>query len=122
MKLVIVESPYAGDIERNVAYARACMADCLQRGEASYASHLLYTQPGVLRDEVPEERKAGIEAGFAFRRIADVSAFYVDLGWSNGMYLGREHCEKTGKEYEIRKLGGIWEGVAAAVQRRGETR
>lgn len=109
MKIVIVESPYAGDIDRNVAYARAAMADCLRRGEAPYASHLLYTQPGVLRDEMPEERTKGIEAGFAFRRIADASVFYVDLGWSNGMLLGRADCEAKGKEYEIRTLGGIWE-------------
>ena len=51
MRLVIVESPYAGDIEANVAYARACLGDCLSRGEAPFACHLLYTQPGVLRDE-----------------------------------------------------------------------
>ena len=38
---VIVESPYAGDIETNVAYARAALRDCLSRGEAPIASHLL---------------------------------------------------------------------------------
>lgn len=47
MKLVIVESPYAGDVKTNVAYARAAIRDCLMRGEAPYASHLLYTQEGV---------------------------------------------------------------------------
>src|SRR6185312_4969110 len=31
MKLVIIESPYAGDIEANVAYARKCMHDALMR-------------------------------------------------------------------------------------------
>jgi hypothetical protein len=40
--LVVVESPYAGDVERNVKYAKACMLDCLHRGEAPFASHLLY--------------------------------------------------------------------------------
>ena len=39
MKLVIVESPFAGDTERNIRYARACLADCLRRGEAPFASH-----------------------------------------------------------------------------------
>ena len=43
-----------------MAYARACVADCLRRGEAPIASHLLYTQPGVLDDDVPEERAQGI--------------------------------------------------------------
>lgn len=27
--LVLLESPYAGDIEANLTYARACMRDCL---------------------------------------------------------------------------------------------
>jgi hypothetical protein len=48
MKLVIIESPYAGEVEANVAYARACMRDSLGHGEAPIASHLLYTQPGIL--------------------------------------------------------------------------
>ena len=47
---VILESPYAGDVETNLRNARAAMRDCLLRGEAPYASHLLYTQPGVLDD------------------------------------------------------------------------
>ena len=40
MKRVIIESPYSGDIPRNLLYARLCVFDCLQRGEAPYASHL----------------------------------------------------------------------------------
>lgn len=87
--IVIIESPYAGPdaaaIERNVAYARACVRDSLLRGEAPYASHLLYTQPGVLRDEVPSDRELGITSGFEFRRLADVIAVYTDLGISPGM-------------------------------------
>lgn len=31
MKLVILESPYAGDVEANVAYARRCVRDSLLR-------------------------------------------------------------------------------------------
>src|SRR3546814_12910998 len=63
MKLVIIESPYAGDVEENTRYARACLQDCLRRGEAPFASHLLYTQPGILDDRVPDERELGLEAG-----------------------------------------------------------
>ncbi len=43
---VIVESPYAGAtariIERNERYLRACLRDCLLRGEAPFASHGLF--------------------------------------------------------------------------------
>lgn len=67
--LVIVESPYAGDVDANVTYARRALRDCLERGEAPIASHLLYTQPGVLDDTVPEQRALGIAAGLAWRNV-----------------------------------------------------
>lgn len=105
-RLVILESPYAGDVERNVTYARACLADCIRRGEAPIASHLLYTQPGVLNDDNPAERTLGIEAGLAWGRVADGAVFYVDLGWSNGMLAARErHLARFGITEERRLEG-----------------
>ncbi len=65
-KKVLVESPFKGDDERNIEYARACLHDCFLRKEAPFASHLLYTQPGVLDDNVPDERELGIEAGLVW--------------------------------------------------------
>lgn len=62
---VILETPYAGDVEYNLKYARACVADCIRRHEAPFASHLIYTQDGVLDDNDPNERMLGIHAGFA---------------------------------------------------------
>ena len=56
MKRVILESPYSGDINRNIQYARMCVRDSLMRGEAPIASHLLYTQEEILNDNIPEER------------------------------------------------------------------
>ena len=73
MRLVILESPYAGDIERNVAYARECIRDCLLRGESPIASHLLFTQPGILRDDVPAERHLGIAAGLVWAEQAEAA-------------------------------------------------
>lgn len=109
MRLVIVESPYAGvdaaAIERNVAYARAALADCLRRGEAPFASHLLYTQPGVLRDQVAAERELGIAAGLAWGAAAECHVFYTDLGWSPGMVAAKTYCIKDGRPIEERSLG-----------------
>lgn len=51
---VIIESPYAGDVDANLTYLRACLRDCLLRGEAPFASHGLYAQPGVLDDAIPQ--------------------------------------------------------------------
>lgn len=87
MRLVIIESPYAGNVDRNVAYARAAMLDCLvHHDEAPLASHLLYTQ--VLDDLVPEARALGIEAGLAWGMRAEVTVVYDDLGITPGMRQG----------------------------------
>ena len=104
MRRVILESPYAGDIERNVNYARLALRDCLQRGEAPIASHLLYTQPGVLRDNVPEEREWGINAGLAWGAMADATVVYTDYGISKGMEYGIKRAEAEGRPVEYRKL------------------
>jgi hypothetical protein len=110
--LVIVESPYAGDVEANVRYARAAVRDCLLRGEAPFASHLLYTQPGVLRDELPEERALGIAAGFAFRSVAARTVVYDDLGVTPGMQAGIHHAEQLGRPVEFRSLRRPMKAVA----------
>lgn len=104
MKLVVIESPYAGNIDANVAYARSCMADSLRRGEAPFASHLLYTQPNVLRDAVSGERDLGIVAGFAWRKHADVVAFYVERGMSDGMKVAYVLAQEQGLLCDFRTL------------------
>lgn len=104
MKLVILESPYAGDVESNLRYARACMADCLRRLEAPFASHLLYTQPGVLDDTKPEERKLGMEAGLLWGRAAEATVVYVDLGITPGMRQGIDRADSEGRPVYIRSL------------------
>ena len=108
LKRVIVESPYAGDVEANLRYLRACLADCLKRGEAPFASHALYTQPGVLDDGKPEERRLGMEAGFEWARAADATVVYTDRGVSRGMTAGIQHAEEHGRPIERRELGGEW--------------
>jgi len=95
--LVIVESPYAGDIERNTIYARRALRDCITRGEAPLASHLLYTQPGVLNEFDPAERQLGIQLGYAWMQWADKVVFYTDYGMSPGM----EKALVQATEYEV---------------------
>lgn len=102
--LVIIESPFAGDVEANVAYGRAAVRDCLLRGEAPYASHLLYTQPGVLDDGIPEQRTLGIEAGLAWGRLASKTVVYTDLGISKGMQLGIDRARSEGRAVEYRSM------------------
>lgn len=103
MRLVIIESPYGGKhVDRNVAYARACLFDALHRGEAPIASHLLHTQ--VLDDASTAERSMGIAAGLAWYRVADAAVVYEDLGITSGMRTGIETARQHGVAVEMRRL------------------
>lgn len=111
-RIVCIESPFAGDVPRNLRFLRACLRDCLHRGEAPYASHAIYTQPGVLDDGVPDERKLGMEAGFEFKNVADCTVVYTNLGISPGMQAGIDASLQQGYRYEYRELRSDWEQKA----------
>ena len=105
MKRVVVESPYAGNYDLNEAYAELAMHDCLVNyHESPYASHLLYTRNFVLRDDIPSDRKLGIEAGFEWRNVAERTIFYIDLGMTKGMIEGIKDCDKKKTPYELRRI------------------
>lgn len=104
MKLVILESPYGGAVEQNVKYGRSCLKDSLNRGESPIASHLLYTQEGVLDDNLLHERSMGISAGLAWLTKADLQVFYTDNGWSAGMLQAKELGKKLGIKQELRSI------------------
>jgi hypothetical protein len=104
MRCVVIESPYSGDVERNLVYLRECMRDCLKRGEAPFASHGLYTQPGVLDDSKPEERKLGMVAGFEIGRRLDATVLYLDHGCTSGMMDGVKAAYEAGRDVEARFL------------------
>jgi len=107
---VLVESPFAANEnfteEENIKYARECCNHCLMNSEAPYASHLFYTQEGLLDDNVEEERTLGINAGLMWGAVADKSVIYVDHGVSQGMRYGIEAAIKNGRPIEVRTLHG----------------
>ncbi len=102
MRLVAIESPYAGNVEDNVHYLGMCILDCLRRGEAPFASHGLY--PGPLDDDKPTERALGIRAGFEWSAVASVRVVYTDLGISPGMQLGIDAAHELGQAIEYRTI------------------
>ena len=104
MRRVVVESPFSGDVDANLSYVRACMRDCLLRGEAPFASHALYTQPGILDDEVEVERIHGINAGHAWMHGAQAVVVYIDRGVSRGMEQGINSAKINGVPVEYRTL------------------
>lgn len=105
MHRIVIESPYAGDMARNETYARRAMRDSVERGEAPFASHLLYTQPGILDENNPKERALGIECGYAWSDHADKIVFYVDYGMSPGMQSALNRALLQNARIETRKIG-----------------
>ena len=102
--LVVIESPYAGDVETNVCYARAALLDSLNRGEAPYASHLLFS--GALDDNIPSQRRQGMEAGFAWGALAEICAVYQDRGITAGMREGIDRAQANGLKVVFRNIEG----------------
>ncbi len=107
MKLVILESPFAGDVEGNIEYAKKCIRDCLERGESPITSHLLFTQEGVLDDDIFKERVAGICAGHAWYKVCDLCVAYMDKGLSSEMSLGTKIARQYSVPIEYRNLPEI---------------
>lgn len=105
--LVIIESPYAGtpeEIKRNEYYARSAIKDCLNKGEIPFASHLLYTQAGILDDKQSAQRRLGIEAGLIMGTLCQKTTLYKDLGMTIGMEEGIGRAEVAGRSVEIREI------------------
>jgi hypothetical protein len=102
MKPIVIESPYAGEVHRNLIYLDFCKLDCLRRGETPYASHGQLTS--CLDDNKPEERELGIAAGLAMAEFISNAAFYTDLDWSRGMTYARAYYEIRHMRFELRTL------------------
>jgi predicted RNA-binding Zn-ribbon protein involved in translation (DUF1610 family) len=107
-KNVVVESPYAGDTERNLRYLRACFCDCLRRVEAPIASHKLYAD---LCFGIGLDRELGIEAGYAWGIMADYVVCYVDLGMTDGMKKAIKSYEDVGLKTKYRSIAYFNEEV-----------
>lgn len=108
-RFVVLESPFAAptaaEVEANLAYARAACHDALVRyGEVPFASHIKYTQDGILDDTIAWERGLGIAAGLAEGMLAQKTVVYVDRGFSSGMLKGIELALNAGRTVELRTL------------------
>jgi len=114
-RFVDVETPYSpgekGMLEQNLLFARACVGDCFMRGEVPFASHLFFTQPGILDDDVPEERERGILAGKDLIEALPgvTTVVYTKLGVSSGMRYGIQRAKEAGRKTEYMELEEGWE-------------
>lgn len=113
-RLVCVESPWkatdAYSVEQHRTYAQYAMQDCFKRGEAPFASHLLYTP--ILDDDCLPERLQGIEAGLLWGVHCDFVAVYIDMGISEGMRQAIDYWGNLDKRIDRRTISpGLWKAV-----------
>lgn len=101
----IIESPYAGDIERNLRYLHRANRTLISKGFTPYASHGYF--PYFLDDNLPVARNLGIEMGLEISLALVLSDrkrsrvfFFTDYGISPGMteaikFWERENIQRT---------------------------
>lgn len=93
MKLVYICSPYAGDIENNLRFARAACRYAAEQGCAPVAVHLMY--PQILDDAVPAQREIGIRMGL--RVLATCNELWIcGSRISHGMKCEIAEAERLG--------------------------
>lgn len=68
-KLMYIASPYAGDVEKNVAFAKDACHYAMKHSCTPMAVHLLY--PQFLDDNNPQERAAGLAMGHQVLSVCD---------------------------------------------------
>lgn len=107
-RAVVLESPYASDtpvgLTRNILYAKRAMRDSLNRGEAPFASHLLYTIESILDEELPADRAKGLDCCHAWIRKSNGLVVYQDLGISPGMEQAIALARRLGLTIEYRNI------------------
>ena len=107
MKLIYMASPYAGDIEKNTAFAKKACRHVMNEGHAFFAPHLLY--PQLLDDSNPQERQAGLDMGLAMLPRCDELWCYGDR-ISYGMHLEIEEAVRIG--IPVRRVMELENGFA----------
>lgn len=115
MKLIYVASPYAGEVEKNMEFAKKACRFCVEQGHAFFAPHLLY--PQLLDDRVQAERQTGLDMGIAMLPRCDELWCYGGR-ISLGMHSEMEEADRLGipvrrvREMENGFVIGAPEGVA----------
>lgn len=110
-RFVQVESPFASSSAEgyaiNIAYARAAVLDSIRRGETPVATHLLFTQPGILREET--ERALGLELALDLLQRVDAVVVYTDRGVSDGMQAAIREAHRRGIVVEYRRVPRLFD-------------
>lgn len=112
-KLVYIASPYAGDIHKNVQFAKDACLYAMKQDCTPIAVHLLY--PQFLDDSNPAQREAGIRMGLRVLEACDELWLCGDL-ISLGMNSELAAAERLGifvrqipeSEITMERSYGVW--------------
>lgn len=92
MAKIYVCSPYSGDIERNIGYARELCRKVVLQGDIPIAPHLYFTQ--FLDDTSAKERELGMAIGLDLLEQCDGIIVGCKYGISKGMAKEIEYMGK----------------------------
>lgn len=95
MGLVYIASPYAGDVEANLAFAGQAGRYCAVQGGIPVIPHMMY--PAFLDDRNPAERSLGMEMGLRLMEACDCVWICGDV-ITPGMKQEMEFAKGIGKE------------------------
>lgn len=101
-KCCYICSPYRGNVFkriRNKRYARYLTKKAIKMGYAPITPHLYITQ--VLNENIPAERKQGLEAGLKLLRPCKYILIGRKYGISEGMKAEIEAAKAAGKKIII---------------------
>lgn len=93
--VVYICSPYRGDKDRNIAYARELVKRALSAGLSPICPHLYL--PQILDDDKPEERKQALRVGLELLNSCSVVIVGARYGISDGMKAEIERARELGK-------------------------
>lgn len=82
-RVAYICSPYSGDTDRNIAYARELVKYALSCGWSPICPHLYL--PQILDDDKPEEREQALRVGLELLNSCDALIVGTRYGISKGM-------------------------------------
>lgn len=122
-KLIYIASPYAGDVRRNVEFAKAECRYAMAEGHTPVAVHLLY--PQLLDDGDPAQRAAGLTMGHRVleacdelwvcgERISTGMAAEITEAEKLGIPIREVSAEQIQGEISMEQKYGVWAVRSAA--------
>lgn len=116
-KLVYICSPYAGDVRKNVEFAKAACRYAMEQNYTPVAVHLLY--PQFLDDHDPIQREAGLRMGHRVleacdelwlcgSRISTGMAMELQEAQSLGIPVRKISAEQIQGGFTMEKKYGVW--------------